>query len=58
MLFCVVPIGLAAWLGGDLAAGLLGPDDPWSVAAGAVLFGLGLWLWQRGVARGRFAPGC
>ena len=51
LLFCVLPIALVAWLGADVAAGLLGLDNPWIIAAGTVLFGLGLWRWERARSR-------
>ncbi len=51
VVFCVVPLGLAAWLGGSVAASLVGLDNPWIIASGALLFGLGGWRWERVRAR-------
>lgn len=51
VVFCVVPLSLAAWLGGSVAASLAGLDNPWIIASGALLFGLGGWRWERARAR-------
>ena len=46
-LFCVVPIGLVAVLGAQLAAPLGALDNPWVVAAGTAVFAGLLWRWER-----------
>ncbi len=47
VLFCVVPIGLLALLGAELAAPLGALDDPFAVAAGGLVFAVLLWRWER-----------
>ncbi len=47
VLFCVVPIGVAAVVGAQLAAPLGALDNPWAVGAGGVVFAALLWLWER-----------
>lgn len=46
VLFCVVPIGLVALLGAQLAP-LGALDDPWAVGAGTLVFGGLLWRRER-----------
>ncbi len=51
VLFCVVPIGLVAVLGSQLAGPLLGLDNPWVVGGGTLVFAALLWRWERRRAR-------
>ncbi len=55
VLFCVVPMGIAAVGGAQLAASLGALDDPWAVGAGGVVFAALLWLWERRRAAARKA---
>ena len=47
VLFCVVPIGLVAVLGAQLAAPFGALDNPWAVGAGTLVFAALLWRWER-----------
>ncbi len=47
VLFCLVPIGLVALLGAQLAAPLGALDNPFAVAAGGLVFAVLLWRWER-----------
>lgn len=47
VLFCVVPIGLVALLGAQLAAPLGALDNPFAVVAGGLVFAGLLWRWER-----------
>ena len=51
VLFCLVPIGLVAILGAQLAAPLLVLDSPWVVGGGTLAFAALLWRWERRRAR-------
>lgn len=55
VLFCVVPMAIAAVVGVQLAASLGALDDPWAVGAGGVVFAALLWLWERRRAAARKA---
>ena len=39
LVFCVLPIGVVALLGGAIAGPLMGLDNPWLVGAGSLVFG-------------------
>jgi hypothetical protein len=47
VLFCLVPIGLVAVLGAQLAAPFGALDNPWIIGSGALIFGGLLWRWER-----------
>lgn len=47
VVFCVVPIGVAAVAGAAVAAPLAGLESPLSLGLGALVAGVGAWLWLR-----------
>lgn len=55
-LLCVLPIGLAAVVGGGLATSLLRLDDPWIIAVGSLALALPAWWWVRRRERGAGEP--
>jgi hypothetical protein len=55
VLFCLVPIGIAAVVGAQLAAPLAVLDNPWAVGIGGGVFAGLLWHWERRRAAARKA---
>ncbi len=53
VLFCGVPIAVAALVGAELAAPLGVLDHPLALALGTLLFAAGVWRWERRRARER-----